>query len=105
MLDVKPSYFIGYKLANLNEILPDYLNKSLKEGLIGLDKKIKGFSRNGAILTGVESRSSSPIRIIRDENFNSNILGLMPCAEGAGYAGGIMTAAVDGIRCLSKDYR
>ncbi|VWL85660.1 NAD(P)/FAD-dependent oxidoreductase [Oceanivirga miroungae] len=102
ILDVVPSYSIGYKLANLNEILPEYLNISLREGLSLLNNKLKGFSENGAILTGVESRSSSPIRIDRDEQFNSSVVGIIPCGEGAGYAGGIMSAAVDGIRCAEK---
>ncbi len=102
LLDIKPSYSIGYKLSNLNEILPEYLNISLREGLLGLNKKIKGFSENGAILTGVESRSSSPVRIVRDENMYSSVKGIIPCGEGAGYAGGIMSAAVDGIKCAEK---
>ena len=64
-----------------------------------MDKKIKGFANDDAILSGVESRSSSPVKIPRNERFFSNIEGLMPCGEGAGYAGGIMSAAVDGIKC------
>lgn len=99
---IKPSYSIGYKLANLNEIFPKYINETLKDGFIKLDKKIKGFASNDVIITGVESRSSSPIRILRDDELYSNIKGLIPCGEGAGYAGGIMTAAVDGIRCAEK---
>ncbi|WP_371440142.1 NAD(P)/FAD-dependent oxidoreductase, partial [Oceanivirga salmonicida] len=105
LLNVKPSYSIGFKLSNLNEILPEYLNISLREGLIALNRKIKGFSDNGAILTGVESRSSSPIRIVRDDNMYSSVSGIIPCGEGAGYAGGIMSAAVDGIRCAEKIIR
>ena len=102
LLDVKPSYSIGYVLEDLNKILPNFLNESLKEGLLGLNNKIKDFSSKGAILTAVESRSSSPIRINRDDNMYCNIRGLIPCGEGAGYAGGIMTAAVDGIKCAEK---
>ena len=64
-----------------------------------MDKKIKGFANYDAILTGVESRSSSPVKIPRNEKFFSNIEGIMPCGEGAGYAGGIMSAAVDGVKC------
>ena len=64
-----------------------------------MDKKIKGFANYGAILTGVESRSSSPVKIPRNEKFFANIEGIMPCGEGAGYAGGIMSAAVDGVKC------
>lgn len=63
------------------------------------DKKLHGFSDPDSILTGVETRSSSPVRIVRDENFVSNIKGIYPCGEGAGYAGGIMSASVDGIKC------
>lgn len=103
LLDVKPTYSIGYTLQDLNNILPEFLNSSLKEGLVLLNRKLKGFSENGAILTGVESRSSSPIRINRDKDtMYCNIKGLIPCGEGAGYAGGIMTAAVDGIKCAEK---
>lgn len=63
------------------------------------DKKLKGFADPDSILTGVETRSSSPVKIVRDENFVSNIKGIYPCGEGAGYAGGIMSASVDGIKC------
>ncbi|WP_068268643.1 NAD(P)/FAD-dependent oxidoreductase [Caviibacter abscessus] len=99
---IKPSYSIGYKLTNLNVLFPEYINETLRDGLIKLDKKINGFASNDVIITGVESRSSSPIRILRDDELYSNIKGLIPCGEGAGYAGGIMTAAVDGIRCAEK---
>lgn len=63
------------------------------------DKKLKGFADPDSILTGVETRSSSPVKIVRDENFVSNVKGIYPCGEGAGYAGGIMSASVDGIKC------
>lgn len=96
---VKPSYSIGYKLSNINEILPDYISYALREGLSKLDNKLKGFASEDAIITAIESRTSSPIRIFRDEEFNSSVKGIIPCGEGAGYAGGIMSAAVDGIRC------
>ena len=101
---VKPTYLPGVTMANLNEILPDYVAETLKEGIINSDKKMHGFYDKDAILTGVETRSSSPVQIIRDkENLQSiNVEGLYPCGEGAGYAGGIMTAAVDGIRCAIK---
>lgn len=79
--------------------MPSFVTKTLKEGLITFDKKIKGFADADSILTGVETRSSSPVRIIRDEKCMSNIKGIYPCGEGAGYAGGIMTAAIDGIKC------
>ena len=96
---VKPSYLAGYKFANLNKIFPQFINDSIKEGITLMDRKIKGFASYDAILSGVESRSSSPVKIPRNERFFSNIEGLMPCGEGAGYAGGIMSAAVDGIKC------
>lgn len=96
--EVKPTYKPGVTLSNLQEILPDYVVKTLKEGLLDFDKKIKGFANKDAILTGVETRSSSPVRIVRDEMGESNIKGIYPCGEGAGYAGGIMTAAMDGIK-------
>ncbi len=103
---VKPSYFRGYSFANLNEIFPEYINTALKEGIALMDRKIRGFGSRDAILSAVESRSSSPVKILRDERHFSNIEGLMPCGEGAGYAGGIMSAAVDGIRCaeLALDF-
>ena len=97
--NVKPSYLADYKFADLNQIFPEYINSSLKEGITLMDKKIKGFANYDAILTGVESRSSSPVKIPRNEKFFSNIEGIMPCGEGAGYAGGIMSAAVDGVKC------
>lgn len=96
---VKPSYAKGYKFANLNECFPDYINISLKEGIQLMDRKIKGFADYDAVLSAVESRSSSPVKIPRNEKFFSNIDGIIPCGEGAGYAGGIMSAAVDGIKC------
>ena len=97
--EVKPTYKPGVTLSNLQEILPAYVVQTLKEGLLDFDKKIKGFANKDAILTGVETRSSSPVRIVRNEKCESNILGIYPCGEGAGYAGGIMTAAMDGIKC------
>lgn len=96
---VKPSYKPGYTLSNLNDILPDFVSNTLKEGLLYFDKKLSGFADSDSILTGLETRTSSPIKILRNENLVSNIDGLYPCGEGAGYAGGIMSAAVDGIKC------
>lgn len=97
--EIKPTYKPGVTLSNLNEILPEFVSKTLVEGIKHFDKSIKGFANPDAILTGVETRSSSPVQITRDENKISNIKGLYPCGEGAGYAGGIMSAAVDGIKC------
>lgn len=99
--EIKPTYKPGVTLSNLNEILPEFVSKTLVEGIKHFDKSIKGFANPDAILTGVETRSSSPVQIIRDENKVSNIKGLYPCGEGAGYAGGIMSAAVDGIKCAT----
>ena len=96
---VTPSYAKGYRFANLNECFPEYINESLKEGIQLMDRKIKGFASYDAVLSAVESRSSSPVKIPRNEKCFSNIEGLIPCGEGAGYAGGIMSAAVDGVRC------
>ena len=87
-----------YRIANLNELLPYNLNIALKEGIENFDKKIKGFADKETLLCGIEARTSSPIRIIRDENYESNILGIYPSGEGAGYAGGITSAAIDGLK-------
>ena len=96
---ITPSYLPGYTLANLNEILPDFVCSTLKEAILYFDTKLKGFANPDSILTGVETRSSSPVKIPRKENFECNVNGIYPCGEGAGYAGGIMSAAVDGIKC------
>jgi len=96
--NVKPNIKGQYKFADLNECLPGFICDAIKEAVPEFDKKIKGFDRDDAVLTGVETRSSSPIRIIRDDQAMSNVKGLYPCGEGAGYAGGIMSAAIDGIK-------
>ena len=80
---VKPSYLPGVTLSNLNDILPNFVSTTLKEGIKYFDTKLKGFANPDAILTGVETRSSSPIRITRNQNLQSNILGVYPCGEGA----------------------
>jgi uncharacterized protein len=85
-------------LADLNSCLPDFVASAIKEGILNFDRKIKGFAHPDAILTGVETRTSSPIRILRNETMQSNIAGIYPCGEGGGYAGGIMSAAMDGVR-------
>ena len=101
---VKPTYMPGVTGANLNKILPHFVSETMKEAIIELDKKLHGFANKDAVLTGVETRSSSPVQITREKtDLNSiNVHGLYPCGEGAGYAGGIMTAAVDGIKCAIK---
>ena len=95
--EVKPTYPIGVEFADLRECLPDYVVGSIKESVKIFDRKLKGFACEDALLTGVETRSSSPVKILRDERGNSSVKGLMPCGEGAGYAGGITSASVDGI--------
>jgi uncharacterized FAD-dependent dehydrogenase len=96
---VLPSYTPGVRLTDLSLCLPDFVITALRESLPAFGREIAGFSMNDAIMTGVETRTSSPIRITRDETFQSlNTRGLFPAGEGAGYAGGILSAAVDGIK-------
>ena len=96
---VKPSYRPGVVLTDLRECLPDYVVQTMQEAVAGITKQIKGFNRSDAVLTAVETRSSSPLRIIRDETMQSpSARGLFPAGEGAGYAGGILSAAADGLR-------
>lgn len=99
---VVPSYTRGVTLSNLHDVLPQFICDSLDEALHTLDSKLDIFADGDAILTAVESRSSSPLTIIRDENYHSSITGVYPCGEGAGYAGGIVSAAIDGIRTAEK---
>ena len=95
---VRPSYRPGVRWTTLRECLPDFAYESLREAIPLLDRRIRGFADPDAVLTGVESRSSSPVRILRDPSGQSALRGLYPTGEGAGYAGGITSAAVDGIR-------
>ncbi len=100
---VKPTVKPNYAFADFESIFPDFIIYSLKEALPLFDKKINGFADSDAVLTAPETRSSSPIRILRNENYMSeSITGLYPCGEGAGYAGGIMSAAVDGMRVAEQ---
>ena len=99
---VNTSYPHGLNLTDLSKCLPDFVIKNLKEGIINFDKKLKGFNYPDAILIGIESRSSSPVRILRDESRNSNIKYIYPIGEGAGYAGGITSAALDGLNTAIK---
>ncbi len=100
---VTPSYKRGIKKSDINKIFPKFITDSMKQGIVDMEKRLKGFADNDAILTGVESRSSSPIRILRNTTMEAlGINGLYPCGEGAGYAGGIVSAAVDGIKCAEK---
>ncbi|MCI8497242.1 MAG: hypothetical protein HFE85_03185 [Clostridiales bacterium] len=96
---VQPSYRPGVTLCDLTELFPEEIGESLKMGIRAFDRRLHGFALPDAVMTGVESRSSSPVRIVRDERCEASIHGIYPCGEGAGYAGGIMSAAVDGIRC------
>jgi uncharacterized FAD-dependent dehydrogenase len=104
---VEPSYKPGVKLVNLAEALPDFAVEAMQEAIPAFDKKIKGFAMHDAVLTGIETRTSSPLRITRGKDYQSvNVKGLYPAGEGAGYAGGILSAGVDGIRvaeALAKD--
>ncbi|WIF95498.1 NAD(P)/FAD-dependent oxidoreductase [Caminicella sporogenes] len=102
--NVKPSYAPGVKMTKIDECLPYYVTLAMREAILNMDKKLKGFALKEAIITGVETRSSSPIRIVRnDKSFESvNVRGLYPAGEGAGYAGGIVSAAVDGIKIAEK---
>lgn len=99
---IKPNIKGSYTLSNLRNCLPDYISDSIVEGVLGFDHMIPGFANEEAVLSGVEMRTSSPIRIVRDENFISNVDGIYPCGEGAGYAGGIVSAAVDGIKVFDR---
>ena len=100
--DIKPQTKGEYKFANVREVIPDFVGDAISEGMMAFDKKIKGFGRNDALILGIESRTSSPVKIIRDENLQANIKGIYPCGEGAGYAGGITSAAMDGIRVAKE---
>lgn len=98
---VEPSYALGVTPSDLEQLFPEYITTPMKEAIIGLDKKLHGFALSDAVLTGVESRSSSPVRINRDEeSFQSvSTKGIYPSGEGAGFAGGIVSAAIDGLKC------
>jgi uncharacterized FAD-dependent dehydrogenase len=105
---IKPNLKGNYTLSNLRHCLPDYVTDTIVEGVQAFDKKIPGFADEEAVLSGVETRTSSPIRIHRDDTYESNISGIYPCGEGAGYAGGITSAAIDGIKifeAISKRYK
>ncbi len=99
---VQPSYRPGVTYADLRSCLPPFVADSIAKALPLLERKIRGYAAPDALLTAVESRSSSPVRIGRDETCQCNIRGLYPCGEGAGYAGGILSAAADGMRCTEQ---
>jgi len=96
---VEPTYPRGVTYTDLATCLPEFVVASLREAAPLFDRRMRGFATADAILTGVETRSSSPVRVVRDASLQSNLRGIYPCGEGAGYAGGIMSAAVDGMRC------
>ncbi len=96
---VKPSFTTGVTMGDISEVLPAKVVNTMRDALQQMDKKLKGFAMDEAVLTAPETRSSSPVRILRDEFYQTNIRGLYPCGEGAGYAGGIVSAAVDGVKC------
>ncbi|MHB9003989.1 MAG: NAD(P)/FAD-dependent oxidoreductase [Coriobacteriia bacterium] len=96
---VPPTYPIGVRYTDLARCLPPFVIESLRIAAPVFDRRLKGFARTDAVLTGVETRSSSPVRMVRDDSLQSNLRGVYPCGEGAGHAGGIMSAAVDGMRC------
>jgi uncharacterized FAD-dependent dehydrogenase len=99
----KNSYLPGTKSIDLVEVLPDWIHERLRKALPAFGKKMKGYFTNEALLVGVESRTSSPVKIPRDKETlqHPQITGLFPCGEGAGYAGGIVSAAIDGINCAA----
>ncbi|WP_206459557.1 NAD(P)/FAD-dependent oxidoreductase [Anaerovorax sp. IOR16] len=102
MYKVQPSYKPGIVWENLKDCLPEFVTESIKEALPFLGKKMKGFDCEDAVMTALESRSSSPVRIVRGKDCTCNIKGVYPGGEGAGYAGGIVSAAVDGIKIAEE---
>ena len=99
---IRPSMKGGYQFADLRECLPDYVVEALLEGMEAFGKTISGYDHPDTLISAVESRTSSPVRIVRNERFESNIEGIYPCGEGAGYAGGITSAAMDGIKVAEE---
>ncbi len=105
---IQPSVKGSFCLADVRGIFTEEIAKSIEQGMISFDRKLHGFAGKDVVLSGVESRSSSPVRILRDETMQSSIPGIYPCGEGAGYAGGITSAAMDGIKiaeAIVKRYR
>ena len=101
---MRPTYSLRAVPSDFRELFPPFLYEALREGVLQMNARMKGFFLPDAVLTGVETRSSSPVRILRGaETLQSpGAGGVYPCGEGAGYAGGIVSAAVDGIRCAEK---
>lgn len=96
---VKPSFPTGVAMSDISLCLPKKAVNTMRDALVQMDRKLKGFAMDEAVLTAPETRSSSPVRVLRDEFYQANIRGIYPCGEGAGYAGGIVSAAVDGVKC------
>ena len=102
-LSVLPTYRPGVRWFRVTDCLPEYVTEAMREALPEMARRIRGFDMADAVMTGVETRSSAPVRILRDQNLQSvSVSGLYPGGEGAGYAGGIMSAAVDGIKIAEK---
>ena len=95
---VRPSYRPGVRYTDLHQCLPGWLSRPLEAALPLLGRRLLGYDAPDALLTAAETRSSSPVRILRDAGYQSSLRGLYPCGEGAGYAGGILSAAADGLR-------
>ncbi len=105
--DITPQIKGEYVLGNVAKCLPSFMAEAITEGMHAFERQIPGFSNPDTVISGVESRTSSPIRIHRDESFQANVQGVYPCGEGAGYAGGIMSAAMDGMKvaeAIIKEY-
>ena len=101
---VKPSFMPGVTCSDLSEVFPEIILDTIKDGVGIMGRRIKGFDDPDSVLTAVEARSSSPVRIVRDPETlqSTSVKGIFPCGEGAGYAGGIMSSAIDGIKCANK---
>lgn len=100
---VRPTYPLGVQLGTIEPCLPDFVTDKMREGLRAFERRMHGFAMPDALLTAPETRTSSPVRLARgDDLFSRSLHGLIPCGEGAGYAGGIMSAAVDGIRAAHQ---
>ena len=99
---VQPTYPRGVTPCDLGSLLPGKLAADLRDGITAFGRKLRAYQAPDAVLTGLETRTSSPVRLLRGDNYQcTGLTGLYPCGEGAGYAGGIMTAAVDGVRCAA----
>ncbi len=100
--NIVPTYSPGVKWTDVGLCLPEFVSSTLRQALTMLDRKLHGFAHPQAVLTGIETRSSSPVRVLRNESLQASLAGIYPCGEGCGYAGGIVSAAVDGIRVAEQ---